>query len=235
MPPFTCVCEPDAVVSAELTPMPDLMPDLKFILEAALLAVGEPVSLERLQGLFDDEVRPDKDRIRAALASLAQDYEGRGLELREVASGYRLQVPQVYSPWVSRLWEERPGRYSRALLETLALIAYRQPLTRGEIEAVRGVSVSSSIIKALLERRWITVLGHRDVPGRPALYGTTREFLDYFDLKTLSDLPPLAQLRDLDAIGERLDGVAAVTPEQGNGKEPGKNSPVMPSQAVISE
>jgi segregation and condensation protein B len=219
------------MISTELTPMPDL----KFILEAALLAVGEPVSLERLQGLFDEEVRPDKDCIRAALAALAQDYEGRGVELREVASGYRLQVPQGYSPWISRLWEERPGRYSRALLETLALIAYRQPFTRGEIEAVRGVSVSSSIIKTLLERGWVKVLGHRDVPGRPALYGTTRAFLDYFNLKALSDLPPLAQLRDLDAMGEWLDPVTAAVPEQGNGKEPGKNAPVMPSQTMIAE
>ncbi len=185
--------------------------ELKIILEAVLLAAGEPLPLQRLLAVFPEQEKPERDQLRAALDALAQDYQGRGMELVQVASGFRLQVPKTYSSWVSRLWEERPGRYSRALLETLALIAYRQPTTRGEIEEVRGVSVSSAIIKTLLERSWIKVLGHREVPGRPALYGTTRDFLDYFNLQTLADLQPLAELRDLDVIGaelERREGVA---------------------------
>ena len=186
-------------------------PELKLILEAGLLAAGEPLSLERLQSLFDEGTRPSRDRLRAALGELAEDYRTRSLELIEVAGGFRFQVRREFSTWVSRLWEERPGRYSRALLETLALIAYRQPVTRGEIEEVRGVGVSTSTIKTLLERRWIKVLGHREVPGRPALYGTTREFLDYFNLKSLSDLPPLADLRDLDAIGAISDTEVGVS------------------------
>ena len=181
------------------------MPPLKAILEAALLAAAEPVSLERLAALFDEEQRPSRDDLRAALLELAGDYQDRGVELVEVASGFRVQVPQSFAPWVSRLWEERTARYSRALLETLALIAYRQPITRGEIEEVRGVSVSSTTIKTLLERGWIKVLGHREVPGRPALFGTTREFLDYFNLKNLAELPPLAAIRDLDLIGAALE------------------------------
>ncbi len=180
-------------------------PELKFILEAALLAVGEALPEERLLALFDPDRCPSRDAVRGALDELGRDYAGRGVELVQVAGGYRLQVHQGMSPWISRLWEERASRYSRALLETLALIAYRQPITRGEIEEVRGVGVSTSIIKTLSERDWIKVLGHREVPGRPALYGTTREFLDYFNLKSLSDLPPLAELRDLDAIGAELE------------------------------
>ena len=187
-------------------------PELKCILEAALLAVGEPLTEERLLALFDLDRRPSREAMRAALAELARDYERRGVELVQVAGGYRLQVRQSLSPWISRLWEERASRYSRAQLETLALIAYRQPITRGEIEEVRGVSVSSAIIKTLSERDWIKVLGHREVPGRPALYGTTREFLDYFNLTSLSDLPPLAELRDLDAIGAELERREAETP-----------------------
>ncbi len=181
------------------------VPDLKFILEAVLLAAGEPLTVERLREICDADPRPERETIRVALADLAGDYQDRGVELREVAGGFRLQVPQRFSPWVLRLQEERPGRYSRALLETLALIAYRQPITRGEIEEVRGVSVSSAIVKALLERGWIKVLGHRDVPGRPALLGTTRAFLDYFNLKTLGDLPPLPEVRDLDAVSAALE------------------------------
>ena len=186
------------------------MPPLKAILEAALLAAAEPVSIDRLAALFDEEQRPSLDTVRAALLELARDYEGRGVELVEVASGFRVQIPQSFAPWVSRLWEERAARYSRALLETLALIAYRQPITRGEIEEVRGVSVSTTTIKTLLERNWIKVLGHREVPGRPALYGTTREFLDYFNLKNLAELPPLAAIRDLDLIGAELENRQAV-------------------------
>ena len=180
-------------------------PELKLILEAVLLAAGEPVSLERLCEVFAEREQPSRQDLQKALIELAQDYEGRSLEMVEVAGGFRLQVRQTFSPWVARLWEERPGRYSRALLETLALIAYRQPITRGEIEDVRGVSVSTNIIRTLQDRGWIKVLGHREAPGRPALYGTTRVFLDYFNLKSLSDLPPLAELRDLDAIGAELE------------------------------
>lgn len=180
-----------------------------MILEAVLLAAGEPLSLERLLEVFPESERPERDAVRKALLELMRDYAGRGMELIEVASGFRLQVPLVYSPWVSRLWEERAAHYSRALLETLALIAYRQPITRGEIEEVRGVSLSSSIMKTLQERDWIKVVGHREVPGRPALYATTRAFLDYFNLKSLSELPPLAAPRDLDAIGATLEQRAA--------------------------
>lgn len=180
--------------------------ELKNIIEAALLAAGEPLSLERMESLFAEHERPARGSLRAALAALAADCVGRGVELVEVAGGWRLQVPARLAPWVSRLWEDKPGRYSRATLETLALIAWRQPITRGEIEDVRGVAVSTAIIKALLERGWIKVLGHREVPGRPALYGTTREFLDHFGLKSLSELPALAELRDLDTIGAELYG-----------------------------
>ena len=189
------------------------MPELKTIVEALLLAAGEPLALDRLLELFPDAERPERDALRAALAELAADYAGRGVELVEVASGFRLQVPQAFTPWVSRLWEERAASYSRALLETLALVAYRQPVTRGEIEEIRGVSVSSGIMKTLQERGWIKVIGHREVPGRPALFATTRAFLDYFNLKSLSELPPLAAPRDLDAIGAELERRAVVLAE----------------------
>ncbi len=178
---------------------------LKHILEAALLAAGRPLSLDDMGALFPEFECPDKAALRAALEELAGDYADRGLEVIEVASGFRIQVRQAMEPWVSRLWEEKPPKYSRALLETLALIAYRQPITRGEIEDVRGVSVSTSIMKTLQEREWIRVVGHRDVPGRPAMYGTTREFLDYFNLKSLESLPSLAELRDIDSINAELD------------------------------
>lgn len=179
-------------------------PSLERIIEAALLAAGRPLSLDRLRDLFDEGEAPSMDTLRATLASLAESYAGRAFELREVASGWRLQVKEDMSPWVSRLWEERPQRYSRALLETLALIAYRQPITRGEIEDIRGVAVSSQIIKTLLEREWVRVVGHREVPGRPSMYATTRQFLDYFDLRSLNELPPLAEARDLDRIEQDL-------------------------------
>ncbi len=184
------------------------MPALKTILEAVLLAADEPLSLERLLDLFSEAEQPSREAIREALNVLAADCKGRGIELVEVASGFRLQVPATFAPWVSRLWEQRSASYSRALLETLALIAYRQPITRGEIEAVRGVSLSSSIMKTLQERDWIKVVGHREVPGRPALYATTRIFLDDFNLKHLSELPPLAAVRDLSAINAELGQAA---------------------------
>jgi len=168
---------------------------LDEILEAALLAAGEPLSLERLEGLFDDHERPPRRALREALERLGIRHERGAMELLETASGYQLRIRPRLSPWVSRLWDERPQRYSRALLETLALIAYRQPVTRGDIEEVRGVTVSGSIMRTLLERGWIRVVGHRDVPGRPAVYATTRSFLDDFGLRTLDELPPMHELR----------------------------------------
>lgn len=178
---------------------------LKNIIEAVLLSAEKPMSVAQLDGIFDiDDEKPTRDEIRKVLQGLEEDYNGRSFELKKVASGFRLQVKQDYAEWVGRLWEEKPARYSRALLETLALIAYRQPITRGEIEEVRGVSVSSNIIKTCVERDWIKVLGHKDVPGRPSLYGTTREFLDYFNLKSLDELPTLPEITDLDKIHPEL-------------------------------
>lgn len=173
---------------------------LKNILEAALLTAGEPLSVDRLLALFPEEARPATADLRLALHALGEECTERGIELKEVSSGFRLQVKKEMAPWVSRLYEERAPRYSRALLETLVLIAYRQPITRGEIEDIRGVAVSTNIIKTLHEREWIRVVGHREVPGKPALYGTTREFLDYFNLNGLGELPSLAEIRSLDAI-----------------------------------
>lgn len=174
------------------------------IIEGALLAAGKPLTVAQLAELFDEAERPSKDDIRAALDDVAARCEDRGFELKEVASGFRFQVRQNLGPWVARLWHERPPKYSRALLETLALIAYRQPITRGEIEEIRGVAVSSNIIKTLHEREWIRVVGHRDVPGRPAMYATTRQFLDYFNLKSLDQLPALAEIRDLETLNAEL-------------------------------
>ncbi len=178
---------------------------IKNIIEAALLAANHTLSIDRLLGLFIDENQPSRDDIRQALVELGADYENRGVELKEVSSGFRLQVRIEFAPWVARLWDERPPRYSRALLETLVLIAYKQPVTRGDIEDVRGVAVSSHIIKTLLEREWVRVLGHREVPGRPSLYGTTKQFLDYFNLKSLEDLPPLGEIKDLDDLNASFD------------------------------
>jgi len=178
---------------------------LKSIIEAVLLAAGEPLSLSALAGVFTDEERPADNDIAKALEQLGEDYNERGLELKEVASGFRIQVREDANPWVSRLWEERPQRYSRALLETLALIAYRQPTTRGDIEEVRGVSVSTNIIRTLQEREWIRVVGHRDVPGKPALFGTTKAFLDYFNLVSLDDLPSLAEIKDMETLEPELE------------------------------
>jgi segregation and condensation protein B len=175
------------------------------LVEAVLLAAGRPVTVEQIQELFEEHERPPAEEVLAALEGLAQRYDGTSIELREVASGWRVQVRPQYSDIVSRLWQERPSRYSRALLETLALIAYRQPITRGEIEDIRGVSIASTIMRTLHERNWIRVVGHREVPGRPELLSTTREFLDYFGLRSLDDLPTLAELQDLDAINEQLD------------------------------
>ena len=177
---------------------------LRKIIEGTLLAAGEPIPIERIVALFPADP-PSRAEVRDALQAIEQSCEGRGFELQEVASGFRFQVAHDLGPWVARLWDERPPRYSRALLETLALIAYRQPVTRGDIEAVRGVSVSSNIIRTLLERGWIRIVGHRDSPGRPSLYGTTKQFLDYFTLKSLDELPPLSDLKDLGSLNPELD------------------------------
>ena len=180
--------------------------EVKRIIEAALMAADGALSIDRLMRLFEqDEDQPARAQVRAAIADLQRDCEGRGVELRKVASGWRYQTRVDVQPWVARLWQEKPPRYSRALLETLSLIVYRQPITRGEIEEVRGVSVSSNIIKTLLEREWVRVVGHKEVPGRPALYGSTQQFLDYFNLKSLEEMPSLAELKDLDLAHPELD------------------------------
>ena len=182
---------------------------LQQILEGALLASHKPLTVEKMLSLFPEDVfreedRPDGNQIRDALVAITESCEDRGFELKKVASGYRFQVKQALAPWVGRLWEEKPQRYTRALLETLALIAYRQPITRGEIEEIRGVAVSSNIIRTLQEREWVRIVGHRDVPGRPAMFATTRQFLDYFNLENLNELPPLAEIRNLEEAARTL-------------------------------
>ena len=178
---------------------------LKVILEASMVAAGAPLSLERMQSLFEEGEEPTNAELKAALAELQQDLEGRGIECIEVASGFRLQVRAEVAPWVAKLWQEKPQRYSRALLETMVLIAYRQPITRGDIEDVRGVVVSSSIIRTLIEREWVRVVGHRETPGRPALYATTKEFLDYFGLKSLEELPTLMEIKEFEDLNRKLE------------------------------
>jgi segregation and condensation protein B len=179
--------------------------EIKHFVEAALLAAGRPLSIDQLQSLFDGRMAPEKAEIRQAIATLNEEYEERGIVVAEVASGFRMQIKSGMADRLQKLWEERPPRYSRALFETLALIAYRQPITRGDIEDIRGVSVSSNIIRLLLERDWIRVVGHREVPGRPAMFGTTKTFLDYFSLKKLDDLPPLADLSDWESLRVQLN------------------------------
>ena len=179
--------------------------EIKHFVEAALLAAGRPLSVDQLKGLFDGRMAPEKSEIRDAIRTLNEEYAERGIVIAEVASGFRLQIKESMADRLNKLWEERPPRYSRALFETLALIAYRQPITRGDIEDIRGVSVSANIIRQLLERDWVRVVGHRDVPGRPAMFGTTRAFLDYFSLKKLDDLPPLADLSDWESLRVQLD------------------------------
>jgi len=178
---------------------------IEIFLEAALLAAGRPLNIDQLVGLFDGRMAPEKAEIRVAIAALNDGYADRGIVISEVASGFRMQVKSSMADRLSKLWEERPPRYSRALFETLALIAYRQPITRGDIEEIRGVSVSSNITRQLLERDWVRVVGHRDVPGRPAMFGTTKGFLDYFSLKKLDDLPPLADLSDWESLRLQLN------------------------------
>jgi segregation and condensation protein B len=194
---------------------------IKNVVEAALLAAARPVPVAELLQIFDEQSRPTAKQMRAILEQLAADYEGRGVTVKETANGFRFQVRNEFSLEVSRLWPDRPRKYSRALLETLALIAYRQPITRAEIEHVRGVSVNPEIVKTLMERNWVRVVGHRDVPGHPELLGTTSEFLDYFSLKSIEDLPPLADLKSLTDLNLQLpltstaDGADGATAEAG--------------------
>lgn len=225
---ITEVSIPDDVNNSNLSDK-----ELMRIIEAALFSAGHTLNINRLIDLFPLDQHPGKDAIKAALNALQEQYlEHTSLELKEVSSGYRFQVRDDYSSWVAKLFEERPARYSRATLETLALITYRQPITRAEIEEVRGVSVSSQIIKTLLERDWIRVVGHRDVPGKPALYSTTKDFLDYFNLKSLDELPPLADLRDIDAINAELDLHIPVVPSAGSEESEDEVSDVEDKEAT---
>ncbi len=194
--------------------------EIRYFIESALLAAGRPLSVDQLKNLFDGRSAPDKSEIRKAISDLNDEYEPRGIMIAEVASGFRMQVKATMADRLQKLWEDRPPRYSRALFETLALVAYRQPITRGEIEEVRGVSVSPNIVRTLMERDWIRVVGHRDVPGRPAMFGTTKLFLDYFGLKKLDDLPPLADLQDWESLRVQLnlpdvEGAVEGTPAPG--------------------
>lgn len=210
------------------------MDDLKLqqVIEGALLAAGHALKAGDIQELFEVHEKPEKDQVEAQFLKLQEFYDGRGLELVEVASGWRFQVRKGLSEWVGRLFDEKPQRYTRATLETLALIAYRQPITRGEIEDVRGVVVSSNIIRSLLEREWIKIVGHRDVPGRPALFATTREFLDYFDLKGIDELPPLAELKDMSSANEELELEGPV--EEGNFDFSHKETDATESEAQLA-
>lgn len=203
--------------------------EIKYFVEAALLAAGRPLKIPQILELFDGRSTPEPAAIRTAIKALQDDYEERGIVIAEVASGFRMQVKASMADRLHKLWEERPPRYSRALFETLALIAYRQPMTRGEIEEIRGVAVSSNIMRSLMEREWVRVVGHRDVPGRPAMFGTTRLFLDYFGLKKLDDLPPLADLSDWESLRVQLD-LPAVDEESGTAVPEVRELPVMPAE-----
>ncbi len=201
--------------------------EIKYFIESALLAAGRPMSIDQLQNLFDKASTPEKPQLRQAISSLLEDYADRGMTITEVASGFRLQLKGDMADRLHKLWEERPPRYSRALFETLALIAYRQPMTRGEIEEIRGVVVSTNIMRSLLEREWIRVVGHRDVPGRPAMFGTTKTFLDYFSLKKLDDLPPLADLSDWESLRVQLNLPAVEEDEEPEPTAPVIDLPVL--------
>jgi len=187
---------------------PEVKPEVntvtKQIIEGLLLAAGKPLPISQIADVFPEHERPETEELQAAIKAIELDCEERGFELKKVASGYRFQVKQEFGEWVGKLWDERPQRYSRALLETISIIAYRQPITRGEIEKIRGVAVSTNIIRTLIEREWVRVVGHRDVPGRPAMYATTKQFLDYFNLKSLEELPPLSEIRDLEDLDPEL-------------------------------
>ena len=184
--------------------MSDFDNKVKMIIEGLLLAASRPLNLSEIAQVFDEDERPDKKELKKIIEVIEADCSDRGFELQEVASGYRFQVKQELSSWVGKLWDERPPRYTRALLEILALIAYKQPITRGDIEEIRGVSVSPNIIRTLIDREWVRVVGHRDVPGRPAMFATTKTFLDYFNLKSLQDLPPLSEIKELDNSDSEL-------------------------------
>ncbi|HSW52934.1 MAG TPA: SMC-Scp complex subunit ScpB [Sulfuricaulis sp.] len=216
--------------------------ELKNIIEAALLVAGQPLTIEKLLTMFPSESPPTREEIRAVLEMLEEEYAGRVVELKQIDRSWRFQTREKYAPWITRLAEERPVRYSRALLETLAIIAYRQPVTRGDIENIRGVSVSTDIIKTLLGREWIRQVGVRNVPGRPALYGTTREFLEHFNLKNLEELPPLSALRDLDVISHELNlrldleqGGASHAAEAAAADGESRESPEQEAEPIMSE
>ena len=219
--------EESATVAVTQQPVDKAM--LRKIVEGAILAAAQPMTVARILELFDEEVAPEKDEILEALQDIQADNAERGFELKEVASGWRFQVREETAPWVNRLWDEKPQKYSRALLETLSLIAYRQPITRGDIEEIRGVAVSSHIMKTLMERDWVKVVGHRDVPGRPSLYATTRQFLDYFNLKNLEDLPSLSEIRDLD----ELNNVLNLGDEEGIGEKDDEVIPDAPAEVIV--
>ncbi len=208
--------------------------EIEYFVEAALLAAGRPLSLDQIQGLFDGRSTPEKPKLREAINSLNESYEDRGIVIGEVASGFRLQIRSTMADRLKKLWEERPPRYSRALFETLALIAYRQPITRGEIEEIRGVAVSSNIMRSLVEREWVRVVGHRDVPGRPAMFGTTKAFLDYFSLKKLEDLPELSDLSDWESLRVQLD-LPDVDGETANDPDGGGSVTALPVKAEDSQ
>ena len=198
---------------------------LKNIIEAILMSAGKPLTAEKITGYFEDDPRPSISDVRKQIKALIAECDGRGIELVEVATGYRYQGREEYGPWVAKLWEVKPQRYSRALLETLALIAYRQPVTRADIEEVRGVSVSTNIMKTLMEREWVQIVGHRDAPGRPAMYATTKQFLDYFNLKSLDQLPTLAEMKDLSKLEPEL-ALEGSTPDNDNVTDVQKNESV---------
>ena len=208
---------------------------VRNVVEAALLAAGKSLHVTELAQLFDDKSGPGTEEIRAALAALSEEYSGRGIEIKETAAGFRIQVRRELANEVSRLWPERPAKYSRALLETLALIAYRQPITRAEIEAVRGVAVNPNITKTLLERTWIRVVGHRDVPGHPELLGTSREFLEYFGLRSLDELPPLAQLKSLGELNMQLELPGAPVADDGAAVSGGGGEAESSSESCLSD
>jgi segregation and condensation protein B len=208
---------------------------LKSIIEGALLAAGRPLAVDELAELFDVNERPPAEELREALEELRRDCAGRGFEVCEVASGFRLQVRQELCPWIARLWEEKPARYSRALLETLAIIAYRQPITRGDIEEVRGVAVNPNIIRTLQEREWVRIVGHRDVPGRPELLATTRQFLDYFGLRGLEALPTLAEIKDFEQMSPEMDLVISEPGEETAGAGEGEAATHAPGEEAVAE
>ena len=218
--------EESATVAVTQQPVNKIM--LRKIVEGAILAAAQPMTVARILELFDEAVAPEKDEILAALQEIEADCAERGFQLKEVASGWRFQVREELAPWVNRMWDEKPQKYSRALLETLSLIAYRQPITRGDIEEIRGVAVSSHIMKTLMERDWVKVVGHRDVPGRPSLYATTRHFLDYFNLKNLEDLPSLSEIRDLD----EMNNVLNLGDEEGIGEKDDDVIPNAPAEII---